>query len=149
MKTRFLIAALLSGALFAPQALADPPSIFIYKLYILYYDKDPWAKGNDPCDEYCEADFARLIKTARRKHVIDYDPVCQCQHGGDRYMMFTGGAGATENDYRAVVKNMYDPHKSWTLLLRWGKGDWRIHDVLEKRDGKQVSVRERLSAAMH
>ncbi len=147
MKARIVIAVLLSSVLFAPQASAEPPAIFVTHLYAHYKDADPWAKGFDPCDEYCEADFGKLLKAARKKHMIDYDPICQCRHGGDKFMMFSGSAGATDNDYIIKMKKLGEPRGGWTLMLRWVDGGWKIHDILEMQNGKPVSLRQRLGAA--
>ncbi|MDE2183211.1 MAG: hypothetical protein KGJ78_09340 [Alphaproteobacteria bacterium] len=147
MKAPIVLAALLSGVLFAPAASAEPPALFINLLYAHYADMDHWAKNYDPCHTYCEADFAKLVAAARHKHVIDYDPICQCQHGGEKYMMFTGGTGATDNDYMATMKKLSDPRGSWVLVLRWVEGEWKIRDIVELRGGKQVSLRQRLTAA--
>jgi len=148
MKARFVIAALLSGAFFVSSAAAEPPIVFVTVVYARYKDMDKWAKNYDPCVEYCEADFAKLVKAARAKKMIDYDPICQCQHGGEKYMMFTGSRGETDNDYRATIMKLGNARGTWVLLLRWVGGDWKIHDVLETRNGKQVSVRQRLSSAV-
>jgi hypothetical protein len=147
MKAQIVVAALLSGVLFAPQASAEPPDVFINLLYARYKDMDHWAKHYDPCNEYCEADFAKIVKTAHAKHVIDYDPICQCQHGGEKYMMFSGSTGATDNDYKAAMKKLGDPRGGWTLVLRWIDGGWKIRDILETKNGKQVSLRQRLAGA--
>lgn len=143
----FVLAAALGGIFFATSASAEPPALFVNVLYGHYKNADPWAKGYDPCREYCEADFARLVKAARAKHVIDYDPICQCQKGGEKYMMFSGGQGATDSDYLATIKKMSDPRGGWVLVLRSDGGEWRIRDILEMRGGKQVSLRQRLTAA--
>ena len=148
MKARFVFAALLSGAFFMPSAAAEPPTVFVNLLYARYQGMDKWAKKYDPCVEYCEADFAKLVKAARGKKLIDYDPICQCQHGGEKYMMFTGSRGETDNDYRATIVKLGNARGTWILLLHWVDGDWKIHDVLETRNGKQVSVRQRLSGAV-
>ena len=146
MKTRLVFAALLTGVLLAPPAAAEPPAQFISQLYANYKDMDHWAKNFDPCNEFCEADLTKLLKAARRKHAIDYDPLCQCQHGGEAYMMFAGGRGATDNDFRVTMKKVGKPG-TWLLLLSWVDGGWKVHDVLETKNGKQVSLRQRLASA--
>jgi hypothetical protein len=146
MKSRLAFAALLSGILFAPPAAAEPPAVFVSMLYSNYKDMDHWAKNYDPCDKYCEADLGKLLKAAHRKNMIDYDPVCQCQHGGENYMMFAGSRGATDDDYRVTMKKVGKPG-TWLLILRWADGGWKIRDVLETRSGKQVSLRQRLASA--
>jgi hypothetical protein len=146
MKAQIVFAAVLSGILFAPQASAEPPAVFIHNLYGHYKNADPWAKGYDPCREYCEADLAKLVKAARSKHIIDYDPICQCQHGGGNYMMFSGSTGATNNDYTVKMKMLGAPRSGWTLILRWIDDGWKIRDILETQNGKQVSLRTRLAA---
>lgn len=145
MKVRIVIAVLLSALLYAPQASAQSPAVFINRLFAQYKTPDPWAKGNDPCSIYCTADFAKLVRIARRKHVIAYDPICQCNKGGGSYMMFAGRTGATQSDYLATMKRLGQPRSGWTLHLRAVRGNWKIYDVLEKRGGKQVSLRQRLS----
>ena len=146
MKTRLALAALLTGVLLAPPAAAEPPAVFVSQLYGDYKDMDHWAKNFDPCKENCEADYTKLIKAARLKQLIDYDPICQCQHGGESYMMFSGSAGATADDYRVTMKKVGNPG-TWVLLLRWIEGGWKVRDVLETRNGKPVSVRQRLASA--
>ena len=148
MKARIVFAVLLGSILFAPRAAAEPPALFIKFLYANYTNMDHWAKGYDPCREYCEADFAKLLKAARAKNKLDYDPICQCKHGGEKYVMFSGANGATDNDYRVTMMKLGDPRASWVLVLRWVDGGWKIRDVLEARSGKQVSVRQRLAGAL-
>ena len=147
MKVRMLFAALLGGALSASPAAAEPPAVFITHLYAQYKDMDHWAKNFDPCAEYCEADLGTLIKAARRKNMIGYDPICQCQHGGEKYMMFMGATGVNDSEYRATMVKMGGPPGQWTLILHWVDGGWKVHDVMEKIAGKQVSLRQRLAAA--
>ena len=145
MKSRLFIAALLSGVLYAPQASAEPPAVFIHNLYAHYKDADPWAKGFDPYKDYYEADFAKLVKAARKKHAIDYDPTCQCKQGGGNFMMFSGRTGASDSEYLAKMKKLGEPRGGWTLHLKWVDGGWKIHDVVETRNGKPVSLRQRLA----
>ena len=146
MKARLVFAALLSGILFAPPAAAEPPAVFVSQLYSNYKDMDHWAKNFDICAKYCEADLGKLLKAARRKNMIDYDPICQCQRSGDNYMMFAGSRGATDDDYRVTMKKVGKPG-TWLLVLRWVDGGWKIRDILETRGGKQVSLRQRLAGA--
>jgi hypothetical protein len=136
MKARIVFAVLLGSIL------------FIKLLYGNYTNMDHWAKGYDPCREYCEDDFAKLLKAARAKNMIDYDPICQCKHGGEKYVMFSGANGATVNDYRVTMIKLSDARASWVLVLRWVDHGWKIHDILEPRSGKQVSVRQRLAGAV-
>jgi len=63
--------------------------------------------------------------------------------------MFTGAAGATENDYRVTMMKLGDARTSWVLVLRWIDDGWKIRDILETRSGKQVSVRQRLAGALN
>ena len=148
MKARIVFAVLLGSILFALPAAAEPPAVFIKLLYGNYTNMDHWAKGYDPCREYCEDDFAKLLKAARAKNMIDYDPICQCKHGGEKYVMFSGATGATDKDYRITMMKLSDPRASWVLVLRWIDDGWKIRDVLETRSGKQVSVRQRLAGAL-
>ena len=113
MKARIVFAVLLCGILFAPRAAAEPPAVFIKLLYGNYTNMDHWAKGYDPCREYCEDDFAKLLKAARAKNKLDYDPICQCKHGGEKYVMFSGATGATDQDYRVTMMKLGDPRASW------------------------------------
>ena len=62
MKARIVFAVLLGSILFAPRAAAEPPAVFIKLLYGNYTNMDHWAKGYDPCREYCEDDFAKLLE---------------------------------------------------------------------------------------
>ena len=142
MKARFLFAGLLTGVILVPPAAAEYPAVFIATLYAPYKS----ANGYDACAQHCVADLAKLVKAAQKKKLIDYDPVCQCQHGGDTYMMFLGSTGATSDDYNATMKKTGKPG-TWVLKLKWIDGDWKISDILETRGGKQVSLRQRLAAA--
>jgi hypothetical protein len=148
MKARIIFGAVLSCVLFAPQACAELPAQFVHAIYAHYKNADPWAKGYDACKENCEADLARLVKAARSKHMIDYDPICQCRQGGGNYMLFSESKGATENDYTVKMKMLGDPRGGWTLQLRWVDRGWKIHDILETQNGKPVSLRQRLAGAM-
>ena len=142
MKARFLLTALSMGILFVPPAAAEPPALFINALYAPYKTN----AGYDACAQYCAADLAKLVKAARAKKLIDYDPICQCQQGGDNFMMFLGSTGATSDDYNATMKKVGKPG-TWVLKLKWVEGDWKIADIIETRAGKPVSLRQRLTAA--
>ncbi|HUO98731.1 MAG TPA: hypothetical protein VMU01_08675 [Rhizomicrobium sp.] len=146
MTTRFVVAALLGGMLLVPPAAAEPPAVFVATMFGSYKTMDQWARNYDPCKEFCTEDFDKLLKAARAKKLIDYDPICQCQKGGDNYMMFSGSQGATDSDYRATVKKVGKPGM-WVLDLQWVNGGWLIRDVVETRNGKPVSLRQRLAAA--
>lgn len=147
MKTRFLFAAMLGGVMAASAAFAaQPPAVFVAMLYAPYKDKAPWTKTFDPCAEHCVADLAKLIKAAKKKNMLDYDPICQCKAGGDSYMMFSGSRGATDEDYLVTMMKVGKPG-TWVLKLKWVAGDWKIEDIVERLNGKQVSLRQRLAAA--
>ena len=148
MKTRIFFAALLSGILFSLPAAAEDPSLFVKLLYANYEHMGRWAKDYNPCHEYCEADFAKLLDAAHRKNMIDYDPICQCKGAGGKYLMFMGAQGATGDDYLATMMKAGDLHTSWVLVLKWDGGGWKLHDIMEKRNGKQISVRQRLAGAL-
>jgi hypothetical protein len=146
MNTRFAFAALLSLILFVPPAAAEPPSSFISMIFAPYKSMGDWGKDVDACRDYCATDLAKLLKSARAKKLIDYDPVCQCQKGGDAYMMFSGSTGATTDDYLVTMKKVGKPG-TWVLKLKWIGSDWKINDIVENRGGKQVSLRQRLASA--
>jgi hypothetical protein len=148
MKARIFFAVLLSGILFTPSAAAEDPALFVKLLYANYTHMDHWAKGYEPCHEYCEADFAKLLDAAHRKNMIDYDPICQCKGVGAKYLMFSGAQGATPMDYQATMMKFGDMHTSWVLVLKWINGDWAVHDIMEKRNGKPISIRQRLAGAL-
>lgn len=143
MKTRIVLAALMGGALLVPPAAAEPPTVFVNLLFTKYKTMDQWAKSYDPCTEYCEAGFAKLVKAARKNGTLRYDPICQCDKGGDKFMMFTGATGATDSDYLATMKKMGKPG-TWVLKLHWVEGDWKIQDIVETINGKPTSLRQRL-----
>ena len=142
MQARLLLAALSTGILFVPPAAAEPPALFLNTVYAPYKTD----KAYDACGQHCAADLARLIRTARAKKLIDYDPVCQCQQGGDNYMMFFGSTGATSDDFSATMKKVGKPG-TWVLKLKWIDEEWKINDIVETRSGKPVSLRQRLTAA--
>jgi len=142
MNARFAVASLFAAMLFVPPAAAEPPCQFIAMLYAPY--KDP--KPADGCVQHCVADLAKLVKNAHAKKLLDYDPICQCQQGGDNYMMFLGSTGTTSDDYNATMKKVGKPG-TWILKLKWTDGDWKIADIVETRAGKPTSLRQRLTAA--
>lgn len=146
MKAGFVFATLFSGIVFVSSASAEPPNLFINVVFAPYKPMGDWGKDVDACRDHCAADLAKVVKNARAKKLIDYDPVCQCQKGGDAYMMFSGSTGATSDDYLATMKKVGKPG-TWVLKLRWIDGDWKINDIIENRGGKQVSLRQRLASA--
>jgi hypothetical protein len=146
MKTHCLFAALLSSALLVPPAAAEPPTVYAALLFAPYRTMGAFAKDYDPCRSVCVADFAKLVKAARAKNLIDYDPICQCQKGGDAYMMFTGATGANNEEYAATMKKVGKPG-TWVVKLKWDDGGWKVNDIIETRAGKQVSLRQRLAGA--
>ena len=146
MKARFVLAALLTTIPFASPAGAEPPNLFINTVFAPYKTMGDWGGSVDACREYCATDLAKLVKNARARKLIDYDVVCQCQKGGDAYLMFLGSTGATSDDYSATMKKVGKPG-TWVLKLKWIDGDWKINDIVENRGGKQTSLRQRLTAA--
>ena len=109
MKTWIFFAVLLVGILFTLPAAAEEPALFVKLLYANYTQMDHWAKGYDPCHEYCEADFAKLLDAAHRKNMIDYDPICQCKAGGGKYRDVRGCPGRNRRcDYQVTMMKFGD-----------------------------------------
>jgi len=142
MKARFPLAAFAVSILSVSPAAAEPPALFINALFAPYRTE----KAYDACNQHCAADLAKLVKTARARKLIDYDPVCQCREGGENFMMFTGSTGATSDDFDATMKKIGKPG-TWVLKLKWIDGEWKVNDIVETRAGKPMSLRQRLAAA--
>ena len=148
MKIWIFFAVLLGGILYSMPAAAEEPALFVKLVYANYTNMDHWAKGYDPCHEFCETDFAKLIAAAHRKNMLDYDPICQCKTGGAKYMMFGGAQGVAITEFLVTMVKSGDPRTKWVVVLHWIDGGWQIHDILEKQNGKQVSIRQRLAGAL-
>jgi hypothetical protein len=134
---RFLVLA----ALLALPALADDemPDGFMNRLFAKYADRVHWPKNYAPCDEFCEAPFAKLVK------MLDYDPVCQCRGPAGHYVILAGKLHADGN-FEYTLRDASKPLKlrQWIVILKPVGASWKITDIIERRLDDKTSLRKRL-----
>lgn len=139
---KIVLSALLAAAFATVPVLADElPNAFMDRLFATYKNREHWAKGYRPCNDFCEPEFAKLIKK------LDYDPVCQCRSGGGDYAILIGKYhpdGSFEYTLRDRTKPLHN--RQWIVILKPKGNGWQIYDVWERRLDDKNSVRERIKA---
>jgi hypothetical protein len=135
---RFLV---LTAVLATPVALADDetPNTFMNHVFAKYSDRAHWPKNYAPCNEFCEAPLAKLVKK------LDYDPVCQCRGPGGHYIILAGKFHADGNfEYTLRDANNARKLRQWIVILTPAGASWKITDITERRLDGKTSLRKRL-----
>jgi hypothetical protein len=140
---KFACLLVMAALLTVPAAMADDemPDAFMNRLFAKYGDRAHWPKHYAPCDEFCEAPLAKLVKK------LDYDPVCQCREGGGRYIIVAGKLHPDATfEYTLRDANNSRKLRQWIVILRPAGASWKIADVFERRLDGKPSLRKRLES---
>ena len=107
---------------------------------------NPRHSDTDPAFQRLMDDNGRLAGTNYGGVDLDYDPVCQCQDTGGH---FTLTALTRRGADTAVMQMRFtpdapstEPPATYSIVLKFGAGRWRIWDVVETQYG---SIRDRLT----
>lgn len=137
-----ILGLMLVAFLLAPAAIADEmPDAFMQRVFAKYADRSHWSKGYRPCDEFCEAPLAKLIKK------LDYDPLCQCRAPGGRYIILAGKLHP-DLSFEYTLRDANHPRKlrQWIVILKPAGTSWKVADIWERRLDGKASLRKRLEA---
>ena len=129
------------AALVVLPAFADDemPDTFMNRIFAKYADRAHWPKNYGPCDEFCEAPLAKLVKK------LDYDPLCQCRGPGGHYVILAGKLHADGN-FEYTLRDANKPIKlrQWIVILKPVGASWKITDITERRLDGKGPLRKRL-----